>query len=77
MSSQTQVTGTRVKGEAKPGDRVTYFDIMNQDGKVWEVMTTPEDNKCPKWGWTSGYGLISESGEVHSSDLRQHGWTFA
>lgn len=69
--------GTRVQGTATPGDRVTYHDIANQDGKVWEVFSTPDDNRDPKWGWTAGYGLISEDLTVSHSDLRQHGWTFA
>jgi len=65
---QTQVVGTRVKGEAKPGDRVTYFDIMNQDGTVWEVI----DRTGP-----AEYMLINDDGGTSWSDLRQHGWTFA
>lgn len=71
-------TTNRVKGTAAVGQKVTYFDIANQDGRVWEVMTTPEDNTDPKWGWTKGYGLMDPAtGEMTHSDLRQYGWTFA
>lgn len=66
--NSTQVTGTRVKGEAKPGDRVTYFDMMNQDGTIWEVI----DRTGP-----AEYLLVSGDGATKSSDLRQHGWTRA
>lgn len=75
MSKQTS---TRVEGNATPGDKVTYFDMANQDGAIWEVMTTPKDNEDPKWGWSKGYGLINpENGEISYTDLRQRGWTFA
>ena len=70
-------TETRVKGQAKPGDKVTYFDMANQDGTVWEVLTTPEENVDPKYGWSKGYGLVAEDGRFDWSDLRQYGWTFA
>lgn len=69
--------GTRVQGKAAVGNKVTYFDMANQDGKVWEVISLPEDNVDPKWGWTSGYQLRGEDGTESWSDLRQHGWTFA
>lgn len=69
--------GNRVRGEAAVGDRVTYFDIANQDGKIWTVTSLPEDNVCPNYGWTSGYGLIDSDSKESSSDLRQYGWTFA
>lgn len=60
------------------GDKVSYWDMANQDGKIWEIMTTPEDNTDPKWGWTSGFGLMShDTGETTFSDLRQCGWRYA
>lgn len=76
MSSVTSVN--HVKGQAAIGDKVTYFDMANQDGAVWEVLSLPADNVDPKFGWTSGYELVDiESRVKTSSDLRQHGWTFA
>lgn len=69
--------GTRVQGEAAVGQKVTYFDIANQDGAVWEVVSRPEDNVDPDWGWTKGYQLRGEDGTEKWSDLRQYGWTFA
>ncbi len=65
-----------VRGAAKVGDVVTYFDIANQDGAEYEVISTPEENRDPKYGWTQGYGLFSEAHGITYSDLRQHGWTF-
>lgn len=50
----------RVKGIAKPGDKVTYFDMANQDGTVWEVFSTPKDNTHPEYGWSKGYGLLAK-----------------
>jgi hypothetical protein len=78
-AAETQfcVTGVRVRGEAKKGDRVVYSDIMNQDGTVWTVVSTPEENRDPVYGWTSGYGLEDSNGKPNSSDLRQYGWVFA
>lgn len=66
----------RVKGKANVGDKVSYFDMANQDGIVYEVINTPEENVDPKFGWTKGYGLYSEEKGITYSDLRQHGWTF-
>jgi hypothetical protein len=71
----------RVEGAATVGDKVTYHDMANQDGTIWEVISTPEQNEDPKWGWTKGYGLMTtdDAGETQwaYSDLAQHGWTFA
>lgn len=69
--------GTRVQGKAVPGDKVTYHDMANQDGIVWEVVSTPEENVDPKWGWSKGYMLMSEDGVTSWTDLAQYGWTFA
>ncbi len=70
-------TTKRVRGHAAVGDKVTYHDMANQDGAVYEVLSTPEENTDPKWGWTQGYGLFSEDKGIIYSDLRQYGWTFA
>lgn len=70
-------TTNRVEGTATVGQKVTYFDMANQDGAVYEVISTPEENTDPKFGWTKGYGLFSEAKGITFSDLRQHGWTFA
>ena len=67
----------RVQGQARIGDRVTYFDMANQDGTVWTVTSTPNQNTDPDWGWTKGYGLTADNGVEDFSDLRQRGWTFA
>lgn len=68
---------TRVNGKAAPGDKVTYHDIANQDDKIWEVVSTPDENKDPKYGWSKGYLLMADDGTTSWSDLAQHGWTFA
>jgi hypothetical protein len=70
-------TKNRVAGKATVGQKVTYFDIANQDGAVYEVISTPEENTDPEWGWTKGYGIRAADGVVGYSDLRQYGWTFA
>lgn len=66
----------RVQGKATIGDKVTYFDIANQDDKIWEVVSTPDENVDPKYGWTKGYMLYAEDGTTSWSDLAQHGWRF-
>jgi hypothetical protein len=66
-----------VKGKANVGDKVIYEDIVNFDGTIWEVVSLPEENVNPKWGWTKGYFLMAEDGRTHWSDLAQNGWTFA
>lgn len=71
------VAGDRVKGQANVGDHVTYFDMANQDGTIWEVTSTEDENRDPKWGWSKGYGLKTADGRTSWSDLRQYGWTFA
>lgn len=68
MTTKTNTPGDRVQGEAKPGDRVTYHDMANQDGKVWEVV----DRTSP-----ARYMLMADDGTVNWTDLRQRGWTFA
>jgi hypothetical protein len=73
----TKTPGTKVQGQAAPGDKVTYFDMANQDGLVWEITSTPEDNTNPVFGWSKGYGLMGPEGQVNFSDLRQNGWSFA
>ena len=69
--------GTKVQGAAAAGDKVVYRDQANQEGFVWEVVTTAAENTDPKWGWSLGYGLKGAEGKTHYSDLRQAGWTFA
>lgn len=56
-----------VRGNAKPGDLVIYSDCANP-WKGYEVIekTSPSE-----------YLLISETGDLEWSDLRQHGWKFA
>jgi hypothetical protein len=68
---------TKVQGNATVGQKVTYHDMANQDGFVYEVISTPADNTDPKFGWSKGYGLFSEAKGITYSDLRQSGWTFA
>jgi hypothetical protein len=67
---------TKVQGKANVGDKVGYFDMANQDGIVYEVISTPEENIDPEFGWTKGYGLYSEEKGITYSDLRQRGWSF-
>jgi hypothetical protein len=68
--------GDRVKGKAEIGDRVTYFDMANQDGKVWVVVRGNGNSG-------SQYALGPEGvdkptlADMSYSDLRQYGWTFA
>lgn len=63
--------GIRVRGNANVGDKVTYFDIANQDGAVWEVVATAVAGP-------SQYAIRDlNSDRTTESDLRQHGWTFA
>ena len=68
---------THVNGKDTPGDKVTYYDMANQDGTNWEVVSTPDENIDPKYGWSKGYMLIAEDGRTTWTDLRQHGWSFA
>ena len=66
MSTIANTPGTRVRGEAKPGDRVSYSDIANPQ-TTYEVIerTGPAE-----------YMLITDEGVVEWSDLRQYGWQF-
>jgi len=70
------IGGERVRGKASIGDVVQYFDICNQDVPAVEVISTPDENADPKWGWSKGYGLYSPEQGITYSDLRQSGWTF-
>lgn len=67
----------KVRGKADIGSKVTYWDMANQDGIVYEVISTPEENTDPEFGWTKGYGLFSIEKGITYSDLRQYGWSFA
>ncbi|WP_051224791.1 peptidyl-tRNA hydrolase [Pseudoclavibacter soli] len=67
FNNVTRERGAHVSGRAQPGDRVTYFDIANQDGTVWEVVDVDG----------SDFVLMTDDGRVEHSDLRQTGWTFA
>lgn len=81
VGSTPRVAGTeKVRGEAQVGDFVTYYDIANQSGDVWEVVSLPNDpsNIGPTGYVMSDYGLENvNTGAPHWSDLRQVGWTFA
>lgn len=60
------ISDKRVKGEAKPGDRVGYSDSANPYTE-FEVI----DRTGP-----AEYMLVTDDGFVQWSDLRQHGWIF-
>jgi hypothetical protein len=70
------IGGERVKGQAAIGDVVEYFDIANQNGPAYEVISTPAENTDPAWGWSKGYGLYSVEQGITYNLLRGHGWTF-
>lgn len=66
--------GTQVKGKAKVGDKVTYCDVANQDGKVWTVVGLPIPTS---YGFMTDYELVDDEGNKSTSSLRTNGWTFA
>ena len=82
MRGASRTAGTeKVRGEAQVGDLVTYHDMANQRGEVWEVVEPPEGDSFTPSGIAfpgRGYKLRNvETGADHWSDLRQNGWTFA
>jgi len=72
--------GTQVKGQAEAGSKVTYFDMANQDGKVWtvkgEVTNTVGGADNPYRFSFTEFVLEDEDGNTKTSDLRQSGWEF-
>lgn len=70
----------QVNGHALEGEKVTYFDMANQDGKVWTVkglVTHTVGGKDNPYRFSfAEYVLEDEDGNTKTSDLRQRGWTF-
>ena len=68
---------TRVKGEANIGDRVRYWDMSNQDGDIFEILSAPYDVMTEAIGGNQRtYKLYNQNVGFRCSDLRQHGWSF-
>lgn len=65
----------RTKGQAEVGDKVTYWDVANQDGKVWTVTAVRTQSFGGAFMWVTDFELTDADGNVKHSDLRQHGWS--
>lgn len=65
MRGASRTAGTeKVRGEAQVGDLVTYHDMANQRGEVWEVVEPPEgDSFTPS-------GIASQDGATSSGTWR-------